>query len=254
MLHGKQWKATRAGRQIKSWHKAVSEIVSSIGYDVHLEPDLSVKAAGKVLRRVVSQYDENQNALNADKKSELKLYTQLNEKHGFKSYLRGPMTLGKRLKFKFRSGSIPLNAKMAKVTNSGDAECKLCYAEKEDPVHFLMCCHSYTELREEMFTKIQNLDANLFQTFRTLNDLEAAAALLSESYWENYTEAVDEIVKDFLAAAWKVRCNAIYGSNSHYRVTPNHTDNVRGSTEGFTVTNQHHPNGCGVHGHMAMTC
>jgi len=27
ILHGKQWKATRASRQIKSWHKAVSEIL-----------------------------------------------------------------------------------------------------------------------------------------------------------------------------------------------------------------------------------
>ena len=192
--------------------------------------------------------------MNAEKKSELKLYTQLKENPGFKAYLRGPMTLGKRLKFKFRSGSVPLNAKMAKVTNSGDAECKLCHTEKEDPVHFLMRCHSYTELREEMFTRIRNLDADLFQTFRTLNDLEAAAALLSESYWDVFTETVDDLVKDFLAEAWKIRCNFTYGMNSHYFVTPNHTANVRGSTEGFTVTNQHHPHGCGVYGHMAMTC
>ena len=117
-----------------------------------------------------------------------------------------------------------------------------------------MRCHYYADLRSEMFTKIRNLDANLFQTFMSMNDLEAAAALLSETFWNKSREAVNEIVKDFLASAWKIRCNSIYGLNSHYNVTPNHLDNVRGSTEGFTVTNQHHPNGCGVHGHMAMTC
>ena len=97
ILHGKQWKATRAGRQIKSWHKAVSEIASSIGYDVNPEPDLSVKEAGKVLKRVIVENDENQNTLNAEKKSELKLHNLLKERVGFKAYLRGPMTLGKRL-------------------------------------------------------------------------------------------------------------------------------------------------------------
>ena len=217
-------------------------------------PELSVKEAGKVVQKVIKAFDENCNILNAGKKSELKLYTLLNELNGFKSYLRGPMTLGKRLKFKFRSGSVPLNAKMAKVTNSDNSECTLCHAEKEDPVHFLLRCRLYADLREVMFTKICNLDADLFQTFRTMNDLEAAAALLSESYWDKFGEHVDEIVKDFLAAAWKIRCNSIYGIQSHYHVTPNHMDNAQGCNEGLTVANQHHPNGCGVHGHMAMTC
>jgi hypothetical protein len=83
ILHGEQWKATRAGRQIKSWHKAVIEIASSIGYDVNL----SVKEAGKVLKRVIVQYDENQNTLNDEKKSELKLHNLLKERVGFKGRL-----------------------------------------------------------------------------------------------------------------------------------------------------------------------
>ena len=54
-----------------------------------------------------------------------------------------------------------------------------------------------------LFTQIRNLDIDLFQSFTMSNDMEAAAALLSETFWAKHNETVDEIVKDFLATAWK---------------------------------------------------
>ena len=172
----------------------------------------------------------------------------MNEPEGIKPYFKGPLTLRQGLKFKFRAGCIPLNSKLAHIHKCSRA-CSLCGAEVEDIPHFILHCPKLKTLRDALVSEIsESATKTVLDSFNGLEDLLKAAAILSDSFWGDAQESINQCVMTFLADAWKLRCNHMYGAQSHYWVEPADSVGVKGISEGSAFISQLHSQECGVNG------
>ena len=170
------WQPARRGRQIKRWQTVICEITSATNFNLDSLNGLTYQQAAARVRRELSKHDRFTDDQSAAKKSELELYCHMNDPEGIKPYFKGPLTLGQRLKFKFKAGCIPLNSKFAHIQKCSRA-CSLCGAEVEDIPHFILHCPELNTLRDALLSEISgSATKTVLDSFNQLKDLPKAAA------------------------------------------------------------------------------
>ena len=217
------WGQTCPGKQARSWQKVVDTILDT--HDICKQDLTEMADAEEVvaqLTTVIDSVHKEQEDLERSQKSDLKLFDCFSEPVGFKTYLMGKATLGTRLKFKLRAGSIPLAAKMRHMRPLTDGTCPLCQSPLEDSVHFLLHCNHFAGLRKAFMAELGSLvGVEKILAFKGLEDVSRAAALLSDQFWDPDTRAaVDQLIKRFLENIWQSRINQLYAGKSVYKDEP----------------------------------
>ncbi len=115
---------------------------------------------------VFAKYDQEQwhtslfNDAGQDNGNKLRLYRMHKERLNAETYVTCTTIsrYERSVLAKFRSGSLPLQVEVGRYhkTPLKDRICALCHSDVEDEVHFLIDCRFYTDLRYDMFEKMQN--------------------------------------------------------------------------------------------------
>lgn len=159
---------------------------------------------------------------NACSKSSLRDYVNLKKEPKLESYLLDKLDFdGSNLKFKARSNTLQLDAKVSIWDANNSGVCSLCNDGIEDIRHFLFICHKLQDVRsDEMRTLERKLcNSGLFFVWNIfiLNNIEANLYLMLGGNCTqvmpmlpgNLADVVhiifDEFCKSYLKKAWRVR-------------------------------------------------
>lgn len=116
--------------------------------------------------------------------------------------------LGTLLKMRCRTGTLQVNALLARRRIQADSGCPLC-GEQETIPHFFLHCPAYLELRTYMLQQLSSVfpTDQAFQRFRAASDEQITCNLLSDMFWSELgqLELANGAVCGYLQEAWDVR-------------------------------------------------
>jgi len=149
-------------------------------------------------------------------KEKLQIYLQANEGIEFKPYLKGTLTVGKKLLFRFRSGNVGLNGTMSMTNREQDPSCPCCGSNCEDVVHAVVQCPHYQPHRTHFLHNLRTLvGEHTFTEFSTKCDLNKCMCILSPKWWnETCRDDVCCLAKEFLCNLWQSRLRKVNGLHS----------------------------------------
>jgi hypothetical protein len=215
------WHKDKPGGEVKSWKREVAKLLTMCDVRVEDLPDLSVDDLSS---RVLSSFPKLEGGEGG---GEVKLprdssgrkiiaYSRLGDRFGLQPYLQGCLSLGARLKFKFRAGSHGLGEEMV-LRSKVERPCGLCDGEVESVAHFMLVCPALENLRAPFLSSLQAaLGDNKLQDFQILPPDTQAQRLLADSPWGCKAGEVDCLLQDFITRAWKLRCNMLHKEKSYY--------------------------------------
>ena len=140
----------------------------------------------------------------------------------FKRYLHGPLSLGSRLMFRFRSGNVALRGPMSLSDRTVSPACPCCGADEESVVHCLVQCPLYAPARAVCWSQLsQAVGDAVFASFLSASPSEQGVRLLSHRWWAPSIQPdVCGVVKQFLCDLWGSRKRHLAGaqvSRTHSR-------------------------------------
>ena len=201
------WRFTRRGRQIPMWSKRVSDLYNKFTPDAQLDANITEKQYIQLIHDSVAAHEQYQRDMSMRSKPKLDLFLRANDNTEFKPYLRGPLTLGCRLMFRFRSGNIALNGPLAFSNREHDPSCPCCGAECESVVHCLIECPAYNETRCEFLSEVRRVvGEHAYQVFESSSSVDKAVCLLSHKWCdESLRSEVCRLTKQFMCKVWSSR-------------------------------------------------
>ena len=213
----------RANR--KTWKKRVQMTLSEFGLvDEYSDAaNLSKKKWDKLVDDAALIVELANINKGLSESSKLALYKDLIEFPSleFKSYLKGVMCDGKRLKFKLRSGTNALGAELKRWSGRDEnGVCKCCDSgATEDVKHFVVDCLAYARQRKELISNLLQLfstgdvkDKN-FHIILSVRDNDSLLKLILADEIEHSKEICkkfDRLVTCFLSQIYKIRNLCIF--------------------------------------------
>jgi hypothetical protein len=209
------WPKLRRGGEAKSWKRGAADILASSGFsDQSLgEVDVGVLQAAveESMVTVVANSEMGGRKIDA--------YRSLGDSIALQPYLKGCLSLGARLKFKFRAGSHGLGEELGRRRGVAreDRSCELCGGDVESAAHFMLVCPAVGDLRANFLSSLRStIGDDRFRDFTALSlDLQALR-LLASSPWGSLAGEVDCLVQDYISRAWKLRSIVLHGEKSFY--------------------------------------
>jgi len=214
------WPKLKKGADVKSWATKVKTLVKEM--DIGDEAlDWERAAMEKWVKEKLELRRCERAKLKEGRKVEA--YHSLKDMLEFQPYLRGCLTLGTKLKFKFRAGSHGLEEETGRRQGHAREQrvCKLCDQQEVESVdHFIWSCPLYTTTRTAFIDSLTSCcDEQTLSSFLAKDNHERTTLILSHSHWGKASSAIDSALKDYLASAWVTRCNALYGEKSFFKDT-----------------------------------
>ena len=213
-----QWSSVLRGRQTPMWTKLVEDLVNKYALDTPHVQGLADKQYDQLVKDSVAAHEHVARDISMRGKPKLELFLQANENMELKPYLSGPLSLGARLMFRFRSGNIALNGPMALSNRTLDPACPCCHAECESVTHCLVQCPAYDQFRADFMSHLRQVVGDVeFQRFMSGSDVDKTVNLLSPKWCpESMRFEVCTLVKQFMCKVWLNR-------NLHMSQRPGHT-------------------------------
>ena len=143
------------------------------------------------------------------------MYKRFGKSVEFKKYLHGICDAGRRLLFKFRSGTHGLNEELGRHRGrEGKTECYLCGNECENVSHVLWECSAYSSTRASFMKKLQELLEDDYEDFESLDNVEKSSYVLGSELWESKFDGLLALVKEYIVDVWEIRKHKLYDSDS----------------------------------------
>jgi len=195
------------------WAKVASKLAAKYVPDVDTSGNMSESEYVQRVTDCVRAHLHLDWELGMRGKAKLQLYLQANEGIEFKPYLKGPLTTGKKLLFRFRSGNVGLNGNMAMTNREQDPSCPCCDNSCEDVVHAIIQCPHYQSHRTHFLHNLHTLIGDhTFAEFNTKSDMDKCLCILSPKWWnEAYRDDICCLAKEFLCNLWQSRLGKING-------------------------------------------
>jgi len=218
------WKKVKLGADIKSWGKAVKSLVQELNVNEEEVREWTPKAFADWAKKSVRERHIARESRNADLKDRRKIdaYNSLNDKLELQPYLKGPLTIGAKLKFKFRAGSHGLAEETGRRAGAVREErvCEFCCNEVENVAHFCWICPLYNAMRTPFLADLETcLGSDCYADLMARDVEERTLMVLSHTRWGDAAKTIDDCLQKFLVAAWVCRCSHKYKEKSFYKDT-----------------------------------
>ena len=134
--------------------------------------------------------------------------------------MKGPLTIGAKLKFKFRAGSHGLAEETGRRAGVVREErvCEFCCDGVENVAHFCWTCPLYNVMRETFLAELETcLGSGRFDDLMSCDVDERTLMVLSHERWGDAANPLDASLQKFLVDAWVCRCKHKYKEKSFYK-------------------------------------
>ena len=205
------------------WLDSVKRVLINTGLDHIFSIDLPANPLWfKLFKCINREQCTNDWYINACSKSSLCDYVNFKWEPKLESYLLDKLDFyGVNLKFKARSNTLQLDAKVSIWDTNNSGVCSLCNDGIEDVRHFLFICHGLREVRlDELRTlerklhdsgllsvwnvfKLNNIDVNLYLMLG--GNCSQLIPMLPSSLADVAHVIFDVVCKAYLKRAWRVR-------------------------------------------------
>jgi hypothetical protein len=141
----------KLGRRKKNWESEVKRIMKRYKINIHNNEIKEMKLndwENKIEKQVYDMAIQDWERERATKKK-LNTYNQIKQAHGFEDYLNGPLTKGKLLKFKLRSGTNALGEDLSRWMKDRKKNCQLCEQSVVESVAHFLHCSAYSDERSQ---------------------------------------------------------------------------------------------------------
>eukprot|EP00271_Cylindrocystis_brebissonii_P003249 TRINITY_DN1401_c0_g1_i9.p1 TRINITY_DN1401_c0_g1~~TRINITY_DN1401_c0_g1_i9.p1 ORF type:complete len:1328 (-),score=159.78 TRINITY_DN1401_c0_g1_i9:667-4650(-) len=210
------WRKVKLGADVKSWGKVVEGLFKDLQLDKGEMLDLGESQFRAIVESRLLERDAHRVKVLEGRKN--CAYVGMSDCRGLQPYLLGPYTLGRKLKFKFRSGSHGLQEEVGRRRGVDRSErtCDLCTLGVESVSHFLWECPMYADHRSKFLAALESIlgTSDFARLPRELD--EKSRIIMSHKVWGGKGEEVDRCVSQYLMNAWIARCNKLHGEKSVY--------------------------------------
>jgi hypothetical protein len=209
------WPKLKKGADVKSWGKKVKELKKEMAIDDE-SLDWEIPKMKNLVKEKMEVRREARAVLEGGRKMEA--YHAFKDKQELQPYLKGCLTLGALLKFKFRAGSHGLEEEIGRRRGEDrkNRVCRLCEEDEVESVaHFLWSCPLYADPRDTLMDSLHSkCDEQTLSSFLKKDTQERTTLILSHAHWGKAANDIDQCLKEYLVSAWVLRCNALYKEKS----------------------------------------
>jgi Reverse transcriptase (RNA-dependent DNA polymerase) len=216
------WPKLKKGGDIKSWGKAVKQLVNDLNVNEEEVREWTPKAFAEWAKKRIRERHNARELRMAEMKERRKVdaYNSLEDKLELQTYLKGPLTLGAKLKFKFRAGSHGLGEETGRRAgvNREDRVCEFCCCGVESVAHFCWECPIYDAMRMPFLAELETCIGHAqFADLMACDVEKRTSMILSHVRWGEVSESVDKVLQKYLVDAWVTRCSHKYKEKSFYK-------------------------------------